>query len=150
MNEEKSTQIQITTTDAVATPVKKKISFSLIEVVVFVFVAAVMVYVFSKHFEQPAESGMPSEVKAVSNSGNGGVYIVDFSRLLRSEIKVTLDSDRSVKEAGTEFAKKFNKTMDEYRSNGSIVLNSSATLEYPSSNDITQLVADRMGIKLGQ
>lgn len=126
--------------------------YTLIEIITIVCVVLIGIYAWNKH-EQGSGAAAPAE-HSVGRAPSGAVYIVDYGRLLRSEINVVLSGNdptgKNATNSGAEFGRKFNKVMAEYRANGDIVLSAAAVLAYPNAIDITSAVAEKMEVKLGQ
>lgn len=80
------------------------------------------------------------------------VAVLDTPLLTMLQLKSVQDSLSSVDEASNsaaDFAQRMNRILGEYREAGILVINKSAALSVPPMNDITPLVAKRLGIDMG-
>jgi hypothetical protein len=108
--------------------------------------ACVIAAVFS------AFSGMASWHFASQNVGGTQVAVIDSGKIARQAMNTTLAKpDMNPEKAAAEadaFIEKLNKTMEEYTDAGIVVVNTSVALTRPAGNDITQLIAAKLGVKL--
>jgi len=81
------------------------------------------------------------------------VAVLDTPLLTMLQLKSVQDSLSDVDEASrsaADFAGRMTDILEEYREAGILVINKSAALSVPAMNDITPLVAKRLGIDLDQ
>lgn len=99
-----------------------------------------------------AFSGMAAWHFASQNVGGTVVAVIDSAKIARQAMNTTLAKpDMNPEKAAAEadaFVEKLNKTMEEYTDAGIVVVNTSVALTRPVNNDITQVIATKLGVKL--
>ncbi len=80
------------------------------------------------------------------------VVVLDSTKLAMLRLKAVRDGltdERSVQDQAKGFTSELNKILAEYESVGILVLNKSVALATPKMVDVTPVVAQRMGIDMG-